>query len=152
MTFAQSSITQIIQRLLLSLSLIVLASCDSGGQASQGESNANIDSASQAATASSPDSASPIEEPANSKQDDDIGDVAALYQQSCFACHSTGAAGAPRKGDEEAWDGLLSAQGLDQLVENAVKGKGAMPPKGLCGQCSDAQIRALVVYMSSDND
>jgi cytochrome c5 len=38
------------------------------------------------------------------------------------------------------------SQGLAVLVQNAIKGKGAMPPKG-GSSASDAEIQAAVQYM-----
>jgi cytochrome c5 len=69
----------------------------------------------------------------------------ALYKQTCFACHGTGAAGAPKFGDKAAWTARI-AQGLPTLVDHAIKGKGAMPPKG-GSNASDADIKAAVEYM-----
>ena len=71
----------------------------------------------------------------------------ALYQQACMACHATGAANAPKLGDKAAWAPRI-AQGLPTLVTNAIKGKGAMPPKG-GSTASDADIKAAVEYMVS---
>jgi cytochrome c5 len=68
-----------------------------------------------------------------------------LYKQTCFACHGTGAAGAPKFGDKAAWAPRI-AQGLPQLVKNAISGKGAMPPKGGTS-ASEPEIRAAVEYM-----
>jgi cytochrome c5 len=70
----------------------------------------------------------------------------ALFAQTCQACHATGAAGAPKVGDKAAW-APRAAQGIDTLVANAIKGKGAMPPKGGAATASDADIRAVVSYM-----
>lgn len=70
------------------------------------------------------------------------------YQASCFACHSTGAAGAPKTGDAAAWEPRL-AKGMDALVESVKKGMGAMPPTGLCADCTDEQYRALIEYMAA---
>jgi cytochrome c5 len=71
----------------------------------------------------------------------------AIYKQTCFACHGTGAAGAPKLGDKAAWAPRM-AQGVPALVQNAIKGKNAMPPKG-GSNASDAEIRAAVEYMVS---
>ena len=38
------------------------------------------------------------------------------------------------------------AQGVDGLTASAIKGKGAMPPKGGT-TASDAEIKAVVAYM-----
>ena len=53
------------------------------------------------------------------------------YMASCFACHSTGAAGAPKVGDGMAveWGPRLE-KGLDALVANTVNGLNTMPAKG----------------------
>lgn len=75
-------------------------------------------------------------------------DVESTYQMSCFACHGTGAAGAPILGDADAWTERM-AKGMDAVMVNVVNGVNAMPPKGLCMTCSDDNLMALVDYMSS---
>jgi cytochrome c5 len=69
----------------------------------------------------------------------------ALYKQSCMMCHAAGVANAPKLGDKAAWAPRLQ-QGLPVLVQNAIKGKGAMPPKG-GSTAPDADVRAAVEYM-----
>jgi cytochrome c5 len=73
------------------------------------------------------------------------GNGQALYQQACMACHAAGVAGAPKLGDKAAWAPRI-AQGLPTLVNSALKGKGAMPPKG-GSAAPDTEIRAAVEYM-----
>jgi len=73
------------------------------------------------------------------------GAVPALYTQMCQTCHATGVAGAPKVGDKAAWAPRL-AQGVDGLTASAIKGKGAMPPKG-GSTASDAEIKTVVTYM-----
>lgn len=70
-----------------------------------------------------------------------------LYKSSCVACHSTGVANAPKLGDKAAWAPRL-AEGEDQIMEIAFKGKGAMPPRG-ASSADDATLRAAVEYMLS---
>ena len=70
----------------------------------------------------------------------------ALYGQVCTACHAAGVAGAPKLGDKAAWGPRLAA-GVDGLTASAIKGKGAMPPKGGAMAASDAEIKAVVAYM-----
>jgi cytochrome c5 len=70
----------------------------------------------------------------------------ALYTQSCAVCHAAGVAGAPKLGDKAAWSPRLAA-GVDGLSASAIKGKGAMPPKGGAAAASDAEIKAVVTYM-----
>ena len=72
-----------------------------------------------------------------------------LYQGACFACHGTGAAGAPKLGDAAAWTDRL-AKGLDTLVSSAVGGVGAMPPRG-GSALDDDQIRSVVEYMMDNS-
>ncbi len=69
----------------------------------------------------------------------------ALYAQICSACHAAGVAGAPKFGDRAAWAPRV-AQGIDALTASAIKGKGAMPPKG-GSSASDADIKSVVTYM-----
>ena len=73
------------------------------------------------------------------------GNGEATYKQTCFACHGTGAAGAPKFGDKAAWQPRI-AQGVATLYNSALKGKGAMPPKG-GSSAPDADIKAAVDYM-----
>ena len=72
------------------------------------------------------------------------------YRTACAACHMTGAAGAPKTGDKAAWEVRLAA-GVDTLVKNAIKGKGAMPPKGGRPNLTDAQIKSAVEYMLAES-
>lgn len=75
-------------------------------------------------------------------------DPAATYNQYCMACHMTGAAGAPKLDDEEAWNTRLE-KGMDAVMQNVINGIGAMPARGICNDCSDEQLRAIVDYMVS---
>lgn len=74
----------------------------------------------------------------------------AVFNGPCAACHTTGAAGAPKIGDVAAWAARLD-KGMDTLVSNAINGIGAMPAKGTCGDCSDEEIAAAVEYMVSQS-
>lgn len=69
------------------------------------------------------------------------------YNKSCAACHNTGAAGAPKKGDKAAWAARLK-KGEAKLLASVKNGLNAMPPKGLCMDCTDADYKALIKYMS----
>lgn len=79
-------------------------------------------------------------------------DVEATYMMSCFACHSTGAAGAPKvgPGNADAWAARLE-KGMEAVVANAINGLNTMPPKGLCFTCSDEDLAAVVEYMVSSS-
>lgn len=70
----------------------------------------------------------------------------AVYNTNCVACHGTGAAGAPKLGDAAAWAPRIAA-GMDSLLANATNGLKAMPPKGLCMTCSEAELQGAVEFM-----
>jgi len=69
-----------------------------------------------------------------------------VYNTACMACHSSGAAGAPKIGDIADWSPRI-AQGNDVLFEHATKGFKGMPPRGGSSQLSDEDISAAVTYM-----
>lgn len=69
-----------------------------------------------------------------------------VYNASCMACHSTGAAGAPKLGDAADW-GNRMGKGIEVVYANALNGLNAMPAKGLCMSCSDEELNAAVDYM-----
>ncbi len=69
-----------------------------------------------------------------------------LYKKDCSFCHDTGTAGAPKYGDAAGWAPHL-AKGADVLKEHALKGFKAMPAKGLCPQCSDADTLSALDYL-----
>ena len=73
-------------------------------------------------------------------------DIGQYRKNGCAACHATGAAGAPKVGDKAAWKARIAA-GMGTVVSNAIKGKGAMPPKGGRTNLTDAQIKSIVAYM-----
>jgi len=75
-------------------------------------------------------------------------DGKSTYDTTCVACHGTGAAGAPKLGDKAAWAPRLK-QGAAVLQDHAIKGKGAMPPKGGNMALSDAAVKAAVDYMAA---
>ncbi|WP_107852760.1 c-type cytochrome [Oceanimonas marisflavi] len=70
----------------------------------------------------------------------------AVYTAACSACHGTGAAGAPIKGDADAW-GPRVAKGRETLLNHALNGFNGMPARGACGNCSDEEIANAVDYM-----
>lgn len=73
-----------------------------------------------------------------------------VFKAACFACHDTGAAGAPKRGDKAAWEPRI-AQGFDTLRKHAIEGftgkAGMMPPRGTCAACSDEEIENAIHYM-----
>ena len=72
-----------------------------------------------------------------------------IFAKHCTVCHSTGIAGAPKKGDTVAWNERLKKEGsFNKLVTQAIKGLGAMPPKGTCADCDEEEIGNALEYMS----
>ena len=71
-------------------------------------------------------------------------DGKAVYDKTCAACHKVMA---PKLGDKAAWAPRIK-QGADALTASAIKGKGAMPPKG-GSSLPDADIKAAVEYIMS---
>src|SRR5438552_3493720 len=63
---------------------------------------------------------------------------------------ASAAAGAPKLGDKAAWAPHLM-HGTAGLLQSALKGKGAMPPKGGNPSLSDDDVRAAVEFMVSQS-
>ena len=68
-----------------------------------------------------------------------------VYTSKCAGCHATGAAGAPKYGTSEWAD--RAAQGMESLLANAISGIKAMPPRGLCADCSDEELQGAIQHM-----
>ncbi|MEP5765486.1 MAG: c-type cytochrome [Halieaceae bacterium] len=75
-------------------------------------------------------------------------DVAARYGKTCAVCHASGAAGAPKTGDAAAWKPRMD-KGMDTMVKSVENGLNAMPPKGMCFDCSADEYKALINYMAT---
>lgn len=70
-----------------------------------------------------------------------------IYNRYCFSCHAAGVAGAPKVGVAEAWVPRV-AKGPAALLASTITGvPPGMPPNGLCGSCSDAELTAAIDYM-----
>ena len=74
--------------------------------------------------------------------------VADRYSKACTFCHATGVSNAPKAFDAEAWKPRL-AKGMDKLLVSVKNGFNAMPPRGMCTDCTDADYKALITYMST---
>jgi cytochrome c5 len=72
----------------------------------------------------------------------------AVYTAICAACHTSGAAGAPKLGDAGAWAPRI-AQGYDTLLKHAIEGIRAMPAKGGNPDLDDVEVARAVVYMAN---
>ena len=64
----------------------------------------------------------------------------------CVACHGTGAKGAPKIGDKNAW-AKRAAQGLTSLTNSALQGIRQMPPHGGNPNLTDTEIERAITYM-----
>ena len=71
-----------------------------------------------------------------------------IVKASCAACHQAGVANAPKIGDSAAW-GTLAKKGLPAMVAEAIKGKGAMPPRGGVADLTDAELARAIVAMAN---
>lgn len=70
-----------------------------------------------------------------------------VFKAQCTACHTAGAAGAPKVGDAAAWAPRIKT-GYEALLTSALKGKGAMGAQG-GGDYDDVEIGRAVVYMAN---
>ena len=70
------------------------------------------------------------------------------YNKSCVVCHAQGVAGAPATGDAAAWEPRL-AKGMDALLASVKNGLNAMPPMGMCFDCSDDEYMELIKFMAA---
>ncbi len=75
-------------------------------------------------------------------------DGKAVYDKTCFACHATGVANAPKFGDKAAW-APRAATGKDALLKSVLTGKGAMPPKAGAADLKEDDFKAAIDYMLS---
>jgi len=69
-----------------------------------------------------------------------------IYNSNCIGCHSSGVMGAPKYASLEDWAPRIDL-GLEKLTLSAIAGKGGMPAKGTCMDCSDNEIKLTVQYM-----
>ncbi len=68
-----------------------------------------------------------------------------VYSSKCASCHASGVAGAPTFGTSEWAD--RGAKGMESLLATAISGVGAMPPRGLCADCSDEELQGAIQHM-----
>lgn len=73
-------------------------------------------------------------------------DGEAIYAAVCVRCHGPGEYGAPKLGDHVVWQPRFH-EGVDHLLDQAINGLGAMPPRGGNDDLTDAQLRSAIVHM-----
>jgi cytochrome c5 len=71
-----------------------------------------------------------------------------IVKSVCAACHQAGVANAPKIGDRNAWAPHIK-EGLKDMLATAIKGKGAMPPRGGDASLSDDEVARAVVFMAN---
>lgn len=71
---------------------------------------------------------------------------AAIVSQYCAVCHERGLYNAPKLTDPVAWQPRLAA-GQEALWQAVWQGKLAMPARGNCHDCSEAELRAALEHM-----
>lgn len=74
-------------------------------------------------------------------------DAEAIYAKACAACHNGQLPMAPKRGDKAAWEPRM-AKGMDAMVQSVTNGLNAMPPRGLCMDCSTEDYQAVIELMS----
>ncbi|MDP3559621.1 MAG: c-type cytochrome [Legionellaceae bacterium] len=75
-----------------------------------------------------------------------------IYRHFCVNCHAEKPwipLGAPRLHHPEEWKPRLpkTSKGFNRLLQNTFEGVGAMPARGGCFECSDAQLKKAVLYL-----
>jgi len=70
------------------------------------------------------------------------------YNKSCVICHASGTANAPKTGDAADWAPHLE-KGMEVLLKSVETGLNAMPPKGMCFDCSTEEVQALIEFMAT---
>ena len=69
-----------------------------------------------------------------------------IYNSKCAGCHNSGVMGAPKYAALADWTSRIDL-GLEKLTASAIAGKGGMPARGTCMDCSDNEIKVTVKYM-----
>ena len=69
-----------------------------------------------------------------------------IYNSKCAGCHTSGVMGSPKFASLEDWAPRVGL-GLEKLTLSAIAGKGGMPAKGTCMDCTDDDIKITVQYM-----
>jgi len=82
--------------------------------------------------------------PAGARKGEDI------VKATCTACHQAGVANAPKIGDRASW-GPRMKQGLQGMLAVAIKGKGAMPPRGGDASLTDAELTRAIIFMANQS-
>ena len=89
------------------------------------------------------DTSSAVASTGTSNQTERTGEE--IYSK-CQSCHDSGIMDAPKFGSLEDW-ALRIERGIDDLLMVVIAGKGGMPAKGTCMDCSDNELKFAIQYM-----
>jgi len=76
-----------------------------------------------------------------------------IFQEFCAACHAENPSiqvNAPRINDAQYWKALRKL-GISALLKITIQGKGAMPARGGCFECSDEQLEMTIEYILNNS-
>ncbi len=73
--------------------------------------------------------------------------VKASVENLCTTCHLAGVGGAPKVGDQAAWQERAD-KGMDVLTASVINGMGVMPPRG-ASTLTDEEIPSAIQYLMS---
>ena len=82
--------------------------------------------------------------PAGARKGEDV------VKATCAACHQAGVANAPKIGDRASWAPHIQ-HGLKEMLATAIKGKGAMPPRGGDASLTDAELARAIIFMANQS-
>lgn len=73
-----------------------------------------------------------------------------VFDVVCVACHGAASAipNSPKLGDNKAWAPLIK-EGLARITADAIKGVGAMPPRGGDPDLTDIELQRAIVYIAN---
>ena len=74
----------------------------------------------------------------------------AVVKTVCATCHQQGVANAPRIGDAKAWAPHIK-EGMKGMLAAAIKGKGAMPPRGGDTSLTDVELERAIAFMANQS-
>ena len=74
-------------------------------------------------------------------------DAEEIVARNCLGCHTSGAGGAPRPQHLGDWQALFSRYSEQQVVDHAYEGRGRMPARGFCNDCSRDDIARAIEVM-----
>ena len=71
-----------------------------------------------------------------------------IVGEVCSTCHGAGLMGAPKIGDNTAWQARYQKAGsVKVLAETAEHGKGNMPPRGGESSLTDTDLQSAIQFM-----